>query len=96
MRTPTSRPSSGTTPTARRSPPDARRATRTGTRGAATRRHGDTATRRHGDTATRRHGDTARRGGLRPRRNGRRHGLRRHRRGAYPYERDVFHFPPIL
>ncbi|AYY60089.1 hypothetical protein EGY20_26220 [Burkholderia multivorans] len=80
MRTPTSRPSSGTTPTARRSPPDARRATRTGAWG----------------TATRRHGDTARRGGRRLPSNGPRHDPRRHRRGAYPYERDVFHFPPIL
>jgi len=23
-------------------------------------------------------------------------GIRQHRRGAYPYERDVFHFRPIL
>ncbi|EEE05023.1 hypothetical protein BURMUCGD2M_0688 [Burkholderia multivorans CGD2M] len=47
------------------------------------------------------HGDTARPGGAerpgrRHLRNGRRCGPRRHRRGAYPYERDVFHFPPIL
>ncbi|AYY98370.1 hypothetical protein EGY19_13555 [Burkholderia multivorans] len=49
-----------------------------------------------GDRATGRQGDTARRGARRLPSNGPRHDPRRHRRGAYPYERDVFHFPPIL